>query len=148
MKRSTFAITTGLLLVSAAALAQHIPQSQVPSVVLNQFKKAFSKAYDIEWEIKNKQYCVEFETKVSKDHEACYNTSGELLKHTEDIAARALPGSVRLAVKNNIHAYRLDDVKKITTGNIVQYSVELKSAKEELKVRFDDKGSILKQHAD
>jgi hypothetical protein len=148
MKRITFAITASLLLVSATALAQDIPQSQVPSVVLNHFKKAFPKAYDIEWEIKNKQYCAAFETKLSKDHKACYNTSGELLKHTEDISARVLPGSVRSAVKNNFSGYRIDDVKKITTGSTVQYSVELKSIKEELKVYFDDKGNILKQHAD
>ena len=148
MKRSIFVITAGLLLISAAALAQDIPQSQVPSVVLNHFKKTFPKAYDIEWEIKNRQYCVEFETKLSKDHKACYSASGELLKHTEDIAAKALPGSVRMAIKNNFSGYRIDDVKKITTGNTVQYSVELKSIKEELKVHFDDGGNILKQYAD
>ncbi len=148
MKRNVFIIVFGLLLAHGAGFAQNIPQSQVPSVVLNHFKQTFPKAYDVEWEIKNNQYCVEFETKPSKDHEVWYDNSGKLLKHKEEIAPRQLPAAIRSVIKSDFNGYRADDVKKITTGNTIQYSVELQSLKEELKVLFDEKGTVLKQQAD
>ncbi|HRO47014.1 PepSY-like domain-containing protein [Agriterribacter sp.] len=148
MKRNIFIIAFSLLLAHGAGFAQNIPQSQVPSVVLNHFKQTFPKAYDVEWEIKNNQYCAEFEMKLSKDHEACYDNSGKLLKHKEDVTKRKLPAAIRSVIKNDFNGYRVDDVKKITTGNTIQYSVELQSLKEELKVHFDEKGTVLKQQAD
>ena len=148
MKKNIFIIAAGLLLASVNGFGQHIPQSQVPSLVLNNFKQSFPRAYDVEWEIKNKQYGVEFETKSSKDHEAWYDDSGTLLKHKEDISKRNLPAVVRSAIKNNFSGYRIDDIKKITTGDTIHYSTELNSLKVELKVLFDEKGNVLKQHTD
>ncbi|HRP55055.1 PepSY-like domain-containing protein [Agriterribacter sp.] len=148
MKKNIFIIAAGILLASVNSFGQDIPQSQVPSLVLNKFKQSFPRAYDVEWEIKNKQYCVEFETKSSKDHEAWYDDSGTLLKHKEDISKKKLPAGVRSAIKNNFSGYRIDDVKKITEGATVHYSTELNSLKEELKVLFDEKGNVVKQYAD
>ncbi|HRN56268.1 MAG TPA: PepSY-like domain-containing protein [Agriterribacter sp.] len=148
MKRNLFIMAFGLLLAHGRAAAQDIPQSQVPSVVLNHFKQTFPKAFDVEWEIKGNRYCVEFETKLSKDHEACYDNSGRLLRHKEDITKRKLPAAIQSAIKSNFNGYRIDDIKKITTGSTIEYIVELQSLKDDLKVVFDEKGKILKQYAD
>ena len=148
MKRNILIIAFGLLLVHGTGFAQSIPQSQVPSLVLNNFKQSFPRAYDVEWEIKNNEYRVEFETKGSKDHEVWYDNSGRLLKHKEDIAKRKIPAAILSVIKNDFSTYRVDDVKKITTGTTVQFSVELKSFKEEWKVFFDEKGKVLKQYPD
>ena len=148
MKRNILIIAFGLLLAHGTGLAQNIPQSQVPSLVLNNFKQSFPRAYDVEWEIKNNEYRVEFETKGSKDHEVWYDNSGKLLKHKEDIAKRKLPAAIQATIKTDFSGYRVDGVKKITTGTTVQFSVELKSFKEEWKVFFDEKGKVLKQYPD
>lgn len=148
MKRNILIIAFGLLLAHGTGLAQNIPQSQVPSLVLNNFKQSFPRAYDVEWEIKNNEYRVEFETKGSKDHEVWYDNSGRLLKHKEDIAKRKIPAAILSVIKNDFNGYRIEDAKKITTGSTIQYSMELKTLKQEWKVFFDEKGAILKQYAD
>lgn len=148
MKRNILIIAFGLLLAHGTGLAQNIPQSQVPSLVLNNFKQSFPRAYDVEWEIKNNEYRVEFETKGSKDHEVWYDNSGRLLKHKEDIAKRKIPAAILSVIKNDFNGYRIEDAKKITTGSTIQYSMELKTLKQEWKVFFDEKGTILKQYAD
>lgn len=148
MKRNILIIAFGLLLAHGTGLAQNIPQSQVPSLVLNNFKQSFPRAYDVEWEIKNNEYRVEFEMKGSKDHEVWYDNSGRLLKHKEDIAKRKIPAAILSVIKNDFNGYRIEDAKKITTGSTIQYSMELKTLKQEWKVFFDEKGAILKQYAD
>lgn len=148
MKRNILIIAFGLLLAHGTGFAQNIPQSQVPSLVLNNFKQSFPRAYDVEWEIKNNEYRVEFETKGSKDHEVWYDNSGRLLKHKEDIAKRKIPAAILSVIKNDFNGYRIEDAKKITTGSTIQYSMELKTLKQEWKVFFDEKGAILKQYAD
>lgn len=148
MKRNVIIISLGLLLAHGTGFAQNIPQSQVPSLVLNHFSQTFPKAYDVEWEIKNNQYRVEFEMKSSKDHEIWYDHSGKLLKHTEEIAIRKLPAAIQSSAKSKFNGYRMEDAKKITSGSEVQYSVELKSLRQEWKVFFSEAGAVLQQYAD
>lgn len=148
MTRKIFIIIIALFLGFNAGFAQKIPSSQVPSLVLNHFNQSFPKAYDVEWKIKNDQYYAEFDTRRSIDHEAWYDQYGKLLKHKEDISTRKIPAAIQSAVKNNYKGFRMEDAKKITTGTSVQYTVELKSPKQDWKVWFNENGTVLQQHAD
>src|SRR5699024_6696468 len=55
-------VVFAIVCVTSKAVAQDIPQNQVPSVILNHFQQNFSKASDVEWEKDWDNYKVEFET--------------------------------------------------------------------------------------
>ena len=60
------------LLIGSIAQAQDIPQSQVPSIIVNKFNKEFPKASDIEWEMDGNLYNVDFEMGWNKLPKANY----------------------------------------------------------------------------
>src|SRR5690606_17486639 len=116
-KRMIFGIL-GFLISAGASLGQEIPQSQVPSLVVNSFQQSFSKAYDIEWEMDGELYKVEFETGFpGKDHDVWYDKTGKLTRHKEEIAKSDLPRQVLDKIAEDFRGYRLDDIKKITEGD-------------------------------
>ena len=129
--------------------AQDIHQSEVPSIILNNFQKTFPKASDIDWEIKGNLYEVEFETGfLGDDHKVLYSRDGKLVRHEEKISKSNLPKTVLASIKRSFNGYRTDDIKKITEGGKVIYNVELKNYSQEWKVVFDAQGKILQKIAD
>lgn len=142
MKNTVIAIA----LISGGALcAQDIPASQVPSVVINNFKQQFTDASDVEWEMKGEQYKVEFDKGwFTNDHEAWYDKTGTLLRHEEEITGKELPEAVMNTIKANYAGYKVDDVDKITANGQVTYEVELESRQGDLKKVFDTKGQEIK----
>lgn len=146
-----------LILISAFALssfattawAQDVPQSQVPSLIVNSFQQAFPKATDIEWELDGENYKVEFEIGLlDTDHDAWYDKAGKLIKHKEEISKSNLPQKVSAKINSDFKGYRMDDVKKITEGNKITYTLEVKSSGEEWKIAIDAEGNILSKVAD
>ena len=148
MKKIILALTTGLLLFVGNVMAQDIPQSQVPSVILNKFKSDFPKAKDIEWELQSEMYNVEFEIGRSVDHEIWYDKSGNLIKHKEDISKNDLPSTVSAVLQKDFKGYKIDDVEKLTEGSAVTYKMELNSMNKDWDIVMDANGKILKQKAD
>lgn len=139
----------GLLLLANISFGQEIPQSQVPSLIVNNFQKQFPSISGVEWELKGDLYEVEFETGLlGKDHEAWYNKTGKLVYHKEEISKSDLPKKVLDKIGTDFGGYRVDDVKKITEGNKTTYTLELKSFTEEWKVAFDKEGTVLSKIAD
>jgi len=128
--------------------SQEIPQSQVPSLVVNSFKQQFPKASDIEWEIKGELYDVDFETGFFTDHEAWYDKEGKRVKYKKDIKSSELPKPILTAVKKDFSEYRIDDAEKIEENDSTTYKVELDKFSEDLKIIFNEDGKILKQWAD
>lgn len=149
MEKSILTGFFALLINANVSFAQDIQQSQVPSVVVNSFHKTFSNASDVEWELQGDLYKVEFETGfLSTDHDAWYDKGGKLVEHKEEIAKRDLPSAVLAAIKKDFNSYRVDDMKRITKGQQVIYTLELKNAAEELKVAFDNRGKVLSKALD
>lgn len=139
-------LTTALTVFSLTnkAMAQEMSQSNVPSVIVNNFQKQFPKAFDVEWELKGNLYQVEYEIGIlGADHEAWYNQTGKLIKHKEEISKKDFPKKVVKSIDKSFSQYRISDVKKITESNNVAYTLELKSFSEEWKVTFDKDGTIL-----
>lgn len=130
-------------LLTGVANAQDMPQSQVPSVVVNSFKKEFPKAGDIEWEKQNDQYNVEFEIGFFTDYEAWFDATGKLIRYTQDISGSKLPEAVKNAIKKQYKGYRIDDAKKITENKVVTYSVEIEKGNDELKLVFSKDGKLI-----
>ncbi|MGG7035898.1 MAG: PepSY-like domain-containing protein [Flavobacterium sp.] len=129
--------------------AQDIPQSQVPSLVVNNFQQSFPKAFDVEWELKGNLYKAEFETGLlGTDHDVWYDKTGKLVRHRQEISKSDLPQKVLAKISSNFKNYRVEDVKKISEGNKITYTLELKSFSEEWKVAFDSEGTVLSKVAD
>ncbi len=149
MKKDVVFSIVALLVFTGGAFAQDIPQSQVPNEVVNSFKKAFPGATDVEWEMDGDRYKVEFEIGLLRlDHDAWYDATGQLLKHQEEISTGDLPKKGAAAIKREFKGYRIEDVEKITEGNQVAYTLEVKSRTEEWKLAVDSAGNILNKVAD
>lgn len=147
MKKQIF--TLAALSIFSITMAQDIPTSQVPSVILNQFNKDFSKATDVEWEMESNLYNVDFETGWNIDHEVWYNAEGKIIKHKEDIAVKELPKSVKNKIKTAFDGYSIDDLERITDNGKIVYKMELNSLlKQDWDVVLDANGNVLSKIAD
>ncbi|EPR65969.1 PepSY-like domain-containing protein [Cyclobacterium qasimii] len=143
-----------LLIIGALSLfgytqAQDISQSQVPSIILNQFNAEFAKASDIEWEKAGELYSVEFETGWNVDHEIWYNAKGEMVKHKEDISSKDLPKAVNDKLKADFNKLSIDDLQRISDNGKVVYKMELNSLwSQDWEVVMDANGTVLSKIAD
>lgn len=133
--------------MSVFAFAQDIPQSEVPSIILNAFKQHFPKASGIEWERKGEMYEAEFKIGTA-DYEVFYNSSGKLMRVKNDIAESELPAVVSSAIKKDFPGYRIKDLEKIDEQGVVTYKMELKKLNEEWDVVYDASGKLLSKVAD
>lgn len=133
-----------LALTTTGAIAQDIPQSQVPAVVVNSFQQKFPKAKKVDWEVKGNVYEVEFETGLfGTDQEAWFQHNGKILRYKTEINKKELPKSVLDRVKRDFLGYRIEDAKKITAEQKVSYAFEVKNGKEEWKLVLDPQGNVL-----
>lgn len=134
----------GISVMSFALFAKDIPAGQIPATVMKQFNKDFPKAKDVEWELKNNVYNVDFEQGWFTDFEAWYSADGTLLRLEEDICKRKLPKAIIVAIKSNYPSFKIDDVKKITENKRVTYKVEIEKRSYEHTLYFNEKGQIIK----
>lgn len=147
-------IKTQILIIAALSIfsfsqAQDVPQSQVPSVILNAFTSQFPKATDVEWEMSGSLYQVEFEIGWNVDHEVWYNDSGKIVKHKEDISKKELPKVVRNTIKTDFRGYTIDDLERITENGKVVYKMELNSLiHQDWDIVIDADGKVISKMAD
>ncbi len=150
MKKRIFLSAIALLFAVSYAIGQDISQSKVPSVIVNKFQQGFSKARDVEWEMKGDNYEVEFEVgrHPDRDHEILYSPTGDVLRHKQEISKKDLPAQISKKLKAEYKGYRIKDVEKIVKGDQTIYKLEAKSSKEEWEMKLDDKGNILRKKRD
>lgn len=132
------------ILISApltTLVAQDIPETQVPSVVLNAFKVKFSDVDKLEWERKGELYKAEFEID-RQDHDIWIDKSGTITKHKTDIPYDQLPRAIQEKISTEFKTYKVDDTDKVETGNKVVYIVELESKTGDRDVVFTPDGNI------
>lgn len=147
MKKQIF--TLAALSIFGITMAQDISTSQVPSVILNQFNKDFSKATDVDWEMEGNLYNVDFEMGWNIDHEVWYNAEGKITKHKEDIALKELPKVVSSRINTDFKGYNIDDLERITENGKVVYKMELNSLlNQDWDVVVDASGKVLSKIAD
>lgn len=147
-KRFFLSIIAGLFAISLS-FGQDIPQSQVPSLIVNSFQQDYPNAKDIEWEMKGEAYEVEFELGwPSKDHEIRYDATGKILLHKEEISKKDLPAKVAEVLNTEYKSYRIKDIEKIVEGERTVYTLEAKSISEEWDLVIDPEGNILSKIPD
>ena len=143
MKTKAIQLIAVFFLGTSMIFAQDMPESQVPSVVLNKFKAEFPKASDVEWELKGQEYNVEFEIGWFSDYEAWFTSTGQLLRYTEEISKGDLPTAVTDAVSKQYVDFTIDDAKKLVENGVVSYSVEIEKSNDERKLHFSENGKAL-----
>lgn len=139
-----FSLLTALVLTGTAMFAQDIRSNQVPSVIVNQFNADFPKAKDVDWELENKVYKVDFELGWFDDHEAWYAANGERIRLKEEISNSDLPKAVRSAIDRDFKSYKIDDAEKITEKNKVFYKVEIEKGDDDRTLFYNANGKQLK----
>ena len=143
MGQLRFYIALIILFMTLKSEAQSISEQKVPSVIVNNFKKKYPKAFDVDWEKHNKMYCVYFSTIESSSQEVWYNESMETVKHVEEIVLKQVPEKIKNVIDTNYKKFKLDDLKKITIGKSIRYLIELDSKNEELEITFNEQGEVL-----
>ena len=130
-----------------SADAQEIPQSQVPSVILNAFQGKFANATDVEWETKGELYKAEFDVN-KRGHDVWIDKTGKITKHKEDFPKKDLPQAVQQQITNEFKAYKLDDADKIEMDGKIFYQVELDGTSDDRKVLFSADGKVQENTVD
>ncbi|MFD1003557.1 PepSY-like domain-containing protein [Ohtaekwangia kribbensis] len=128
-------------ILNVHANAQDIPQSQVPSVILNAFQVKFPNATDVDWELKGDQYKVDFEI-GTRDHDVWIDKSGNIKKHKEDISKKDLPQGIVNKIAKDFSSYKIDGTDKIEADGKVVYLVELDGTADDRKVTFTSTGDV------
>lgn len=131
------------LFMGTALFAQDIPESQVPSVVLNTFKQQFPKASDVEWEKKGDHYNVDFEIGFFTDYEAWFDATGNMLKYETEISESDLPKAVKQAISSQYPDFRIDDADKIVQDGNETFLVEIEKGNVEKHLTFSANGSVV-----
>lgn len=148
MKKQILILGTAIAIASVSQ-AQDISQSQVPSVIVNEFNKQFPKATDVEWEMDGSLYNVDFEIGWNIDHEVWYNAEGKTVKHKEDIAKSEMPKAVNDRIQADFSGYSIDDLKRITDNGKTVYKMELNAlTQQDWEIVIDADGKVLNKMAD
>ena len=143
MKTKTVQIFLIFLLSTATLFSQDVLQSDVPSIIVNNFKKEFPKASNVEWEIKNNQYNVDFKIGWFTDFDAWFTQEGKLVKYTEEISNSKLPKKIKEYVKNNFADFKIEDAKKVVTNGVLTYKIEIEKRNFEQNLIFSKNGTII-----
>lgn len=129
--------------ISIASCGQDIPDSKVPSVVLNAVQAKYPGATDVEWEKKKTNYEAEFKTDSMK-LTLLVDGNGKIIQQKKDISNDALPAGILAAVKSAYAGYEIDDVEQIEKNGTIIYEVELEAkGKKDLKLFYSADGKLV-----
>lgn len=110
--------------IAFGACASTIDQQEIPSVVINAVMTKYPDARDLDWEVKNGIYEVEFDL-GKDDYEVWINAEGTILKIEQEIANAQIPAALLSKVKSDYKEFKVDDAKRIEIGKAVYYEIEL-----------------------
>jgi len=145
MKKNVLMMFAILIAAANYGFGQEIPESDVPSLVLNEFKKEYPNATDIEWKQVEDLFKVEFDKNKKYELEVWYDETGNPVKYEEEIPQNQLPEKVLSKVNGEFKDYKVKEVEMITENNSVIYEIEFRSKSEKIEVTFNPEGEILKR---
>ena len=116
-----------------------ILSTNVPSAIAANFRALFPTARDIDWDVSNDVYKVDFEIN-NVDYDAWYRQDGTLLMYKFDISRSTLPTAVKNSISTQFSGYVIEDAEKVLKPNSVGYFVELESRNIEEDAYFSEDG--------
>lgn len=111
-------------------------------MIVETFRKQFPKATNVEWEMENKTFEVDFKMDFS-EQEILFAPNGKIVMKKQEIKISELPEEIKLQLKRKYKNETIDDIQKITKGKSVYYQIELESP-EEKQMFFSENGSLVK----
>lgn len=118
-----------------------------PEAVGRAFTGHFPNARDVDWEVSNNIYKVDFDIKRT-DYEAWYDASGNLLMYIFDVRTSSLPAVVVNAVSQKYPKFKIDDADKFYKGSVVGYKVQVEKGNTEYEAWFREDGTFISERLD
>ena len=118
-----------------------------PVKLAAKFKADFPQASDVEWEVADSVYEVEFDVKF-RDRKAYYDAEGHLLATVEEIYRSELPAVVKNAAEARYHKYHFEDIDRISRGTEVFYRIEMELGDAEIELTVRSDGTITDEETD
>ncbi|WP_405384784.1 PepSY-like domain-containing protein [Maribacter sp. LLG6340-A2] len=133
--------TLGILIGSA----QDMDPNTVPANLKNNFEQRYPAASDVEWEMEDDAYKVEFEMNA-QEHEIWYAPDGNTTKTEQELTEADLPQAIRNTITDSYSGFKIDEVEKTTEKGSTTYEVELqKGWMNEKDVIFNADGTVLRE---
>lgn len=132
-------------LVSAAAYAQKLKETEVPESVKVSFVKSFPNIKSVKW---SKESETEFEAEFkngSMEQSANFDASGKWLVTETEIKKTDLPPLVQAAIKKEFDGFKIEEAEKVETADGVAYEVELEKREVTYGVQLSKDGKVLKK---
>ncbi|GAB4492063.1 MAG: hypothetical protein OHK0045_18910 [Raineya sp.] len=126
-------------------MGQVIKPEQVPSSIISAFQSKFPNAKDIEWEMDNSDFEVNFE--IGKvEWSAKFDSGGKLLETEQEINVSQIPQNVRQAIESEYPNCKIEEAEQVTLAdNSVVYEIEVEKDKKSFEVQVSIDGKILKK---
>lgn len=136
-------IAAAILGFTVLGCSQQIPESKIPSVVLNTLDVEFSNAANVEWEKKGDIYEVEFEVN-NIDHEALIEETGTLIKYIKEVSLEELPEMLKTTLSSKEELKKVDDMHLLTLGEASYYQLEFEGTLTSSTKVYDLEGEEMK----
>ena len=124
-----------------------IRNTAAPANLASIFRAQFPNARDVEWEVSNEKYCVEFEI-GDVDHKILYDAKGNALLYVYDIRTSSLPKAVSDAALQKYPGYRIDDAERLLKGSVKAFLLEFeKNGVRDINAVFSETGTFLNEQS-
>ncbi len=143
-----------LLIVCMSSIyvyAGDIDENQVPKVVKECVKKAYSEAKKIKWDFEEEENRYEAEFEINDlDYKLEITPEGEIVYSKEDITIESIPVVIKEYLKKNYPGYKIMGANKITKKGVVKYDVGIVGKnsygnKRHYNIYFDAEGNVIKK---
>lgn len=142
MKKSMF-IAAGLM-ISLAACAQKVKESDVPAVVKDAFKKTYKDVKEVKWEKEGANFEAEFEVGET-DQSVVFDPTGQVIETEIEIKVDELPSGVKDYIAKSYKDAKIKEATRITDAKgTVTYEAEIKDK----DLIFDSNGKFIKEEVD
>lgn len=128
--------------ITVCTYGQDIDQKNVPAVILNAFQLEYANADDVDWELREGNYQVEFELN-KKDHRVVLDNKGKILKHRQELWESEIPLALIETVRSKCKYFDLDNAVVNEEGGKAVYYISFEVNNRDCKFWMDERGRLL-----
>ena len=145
MKKLHILLLTVLSSLTQVGLAQKINESEVPSIVKENFAKKYPGVKALKWEKENSDFEVGFYMdKVQSS--AIFDPSGNFKEFEQEMSVSEMPKAIIDYSIQNYHGFHITEAARITDANgKTFYELEMDKGKKHFELLFDLQGNFIVQ---
>ncbi len=133
MKKQITVLAAAILLTIGTTFANKL-YSEIPNQILNEFKKEFVQASNVNWETKANHYKVKFNLN-EQNIEAFYSLEGNLLGVTRNMSFNQLPLHLQKDIKEKYVGYSITDLFELSTANGTEYVITFENGSKKISLK-------------